>query len=758
VDDQQQATVESVEMAAGLRAPAETPGRRAVRLALRFGPLAVMVAGLVVLVLSGALKHLSLEELRADRHVLKAFVDAHPLLSVLAYVAVYVGAIALSLPAALILTVSGGFLFGPWLGGVAASVASTSGGAIVFLVSRLAVGDAVERRSGPRMRAIEEGIKKDAFFYLLTLRLIPVTPFGVVNVAAALLSIPLATFVVATFAGVLPGAVIYAGIGSGLGRLFDAGGRLSVHALITPQIALPLGALAVLSIAPILYQRMRGRRAAALAAQAGPGEGPDAEAAAPPRPRPLPAWLRLRRQSLWPGGLSARLLLLTALFVVLAELLILAPSLASYEEGRLEERVRAAELASLAVEASPDQVVTDTLASQLLNGAGVVSVAVQSDGIRRLLLQGPRMAHAPYLIDLRRDNPLGWLWRPFGVLTGDSGQMVRIVARPRFRDGDFVEIVAPQARLRRELWSYVQSLAAVTAFIGAVAGLLVYLSLNLFLVRPMQRITASMERFRANPDDPAARIAASRRRDEIGRAEAELDRMQADLRAALNSRARLAALGEAVAKINHDLRNMLTSAQIASERLAMSGDPGVAAALPRLERALNRAIALASDVLDYGKSEERKPEPAVIPLKAAIEAAGEDAGLARGGVRLEAMAAPRDQALADPEHLHRALVNLLRNGREAIEGIEPPRPGLIRVAVERAGPQMVLRIADNGPGLPERALNKLFQPFAGSARPGGTGLGLAISRELIQANGGALELVRTGPDGAVFELRLPAAG
>src|SRR6185312_16294848 len=136
------------------------------------------------------------------------------------------------------------------------------------------------------------------------------------------------------------------------------------------------------------------------------------------------------------------------------------------------------------------------------------------------------------------------------------------------------------------------------------------------------------------PDDPAARITVSKRRDEIGRAEAELDRMQADLRAALNSRARLAALGEAVAKINHDLRNMLTSAQMASERLAQSGDPRVTRALPRLERALDRAVRLASDVLAYGKSEEAAPQTQALHFLSALEAAAEDAGLTEGGVRL----------------------------------------------------------------------------------------------------------------------------
>ncbi len=728
----------------------ETSGRRVARLTLRFAPAALVVVAVIALGWSGALKHLSLAELRASRQALTGYVRHHPLLSLMAYLGVYIGAITLSLPAALILTLSGGFLFGPWLGGVAAALGATAGATAVFAISRLTVGDALERGANPRIRALEEGIKKDAFFYLLTLRLIPITPFWLVNVAAGLLSIRVSTYVSATLIGIAPVSMIYAGIGSGLGKMFDRGPLPHMHDLIRPELALPLAGLALLSILPILYQRRRALQSAKTTSVAVDADAP------PATPPPAPA-RSLPRRWLWPGGLSARLLLLTALFVMLAELLILAPSLASFEEGRLEERVRAAELASLAVEASPDQVVTDTLASQLLNGAGVVSVAVQSDGIRRLLLQGPPMAHAPYLVDLRTQGPLGWLFQPFRVLTGDPQQMVRIVAKPRFRDGDFVEIVAPQIRLRRELTRYLLSLLAVTAFISAVAGVLVYLSLNVFLVRPMQRITASMERFRANPDDPASRIAPSNRRDEIGRAEAELDRMQADLRAALKSRARLAALGEAVAKINHDLRNMLTSARIASERLAMSGDPSVAAALPRLERALDRAAALTSNVLDYGKSEEREGRPEPIALLAAVEAAAEDAGLSPAGVRLEASIPPEAQVSADPEQLHRILVNLMRNGREAIEGAEPARAGRIEVLARHDAHQTVLHIVDNGPGVPERAQARLFQPFSGSTRPGGTGLGLAISQELAQSNGGALVLSGTSAAGAVFELTLPSA-
>ncbi|MDR3509174.1 MAG: HAMP domain-containing sensor histidine kinase [Caulobacteraceae bacterium] len=469
------------------------------------------------------------------------------------------------------------------------------------------------------------------------------------------------------------------------------------------------------------------------------------------------AFRRRARRLFWPGGLSSRLLILTVLFVALAGLMILPSSLAQFEERWLEDRVRAAELASLAVDAAPNQVVSDKLSTQLLDGAGVVSVAVQSDGVRRLLLAAPRMNRTPYLVDLRRGTSLLSLVAPFQTLFG-SDRMVRVVDRPHFRDGDFVEIVASDGPLRSALRGYLMTLLAIAGLISAVAGGLVYLSLNALLVRPMQRITTAMERFRADPDDPAAGVHPSGRRDEIGRAEVELDRMQADLRAALNSRARLAALGEAVAKINHDLRNMLTSAQIASERLAQSGDPNVARALPRLERALDRAVTLASNVLAYGKSDEAAPAPDVLWLVPAVEAAAEDAGLAPEMVALVLTVDRSARILADPDQLHRILVNLLRNGREAIAGVaEREGHGAIQVSLEQDGGVSVLRIADNGPGVPERVQARLFQPFSGSGRTGGTGLGLAIARELAQAHGGDLILARSSPEGAVFELRLPGA-
>jgi signal transduction histidine kinase len=479
---------------------------------------------------------------------------------------------------------------------------------------------------------------------------------------------------------------------------------------------------------------------------------PDSAPEAPGRGRRrAPAWLR--RDLVWPRGLTARLLLLTVAFALGAGLLVLVPSLADFQQARYLDRIRAAELASLAVEGRS---VSGSLASQLERGAGVVSVAVQTGGVRRLELEGPRLRRTPDVVDLRDLGLVDWVSEPFVTLFSGDERIVRVVAKPTFRDGDFIEILVPNAPLKRELGAYLLRLVWVALFIALVAGTGLYLVMTALLVRPIQRLTGAMERFRADPEDPAAHVDPSKRRDEIGRAEVELDLMQSDLRAALASRARLAALGEAVAKINHDLRNMLTSAQIASERLAMLGDPRVSQALPRLERALDRAVTLASDVLNYGKTQEPTPQPAAVPLLAALEAAAEDAGLSEGAVRLEAHVDPGEQVLADPEQLHRILLNLLRNAREAIEAGGAAH-GWVRAEVERQGVMSVIRLTDSGPGLPERALQRLFQPFAGSGRAGGAGLGLAISRELAVAHRGDLALEANGPDGATFALTLPAA-
>ncbi len=483
----------------------------------------------------------------------------------------------------------------------------------------------------------------------------------------------------------------------------------------------------------------------------------------PPRPKfrlPRLAGWRWRRPR-WPGGLSTRFLLLTAAFAMVAEVMILAPALAEFQERWLLERERAAEVVILTHEAAPYAMVNENLVGKLLAATGVTTVAVRAGGVRRLVFAGRAGGATPVHIDLSAGPSASWLFAPWATLLGAPDRTLRVDARPRFRPSgnkdEIVEIVVPSAPLKSDLEVYLLRTLAVSLVISLTGGALVYLALTAFIVRPMRRVTRSIERFRAAPEDLEAAPEVTGRRDEIGRVEEELARMQEEVRQALRARARLVALGAGVAKISHDLRNMLTSAQMASERLATSGDPKVAKALPRLERALDRALSLAQNVLNYGRSEEPPPATRRILLLPAVEAAAEDAGLTPEGVRLQAEAPAGFQIAVDPEQLHRILVNLMRNARQAIEAVEGRRGvGVVRVTAGREHNETVVRVIDDGPGMTGRARERLFQPFAGSASSGGAGLGLAISRELAQANGGVLDLLETGPSGATFELRLPA--
>ncbi len=484
----------------------------------------------------------------------------------------------------------------------------------------------------------------------------------------------------------------------------------------------------------------------------------------------VPPWLeRLRPPADWrerlrlqaPDGLSSRLLLLTVVFTLAVEALILLPNAATFQETWLLDRLQAAELASVGVEALPYNDVDDDTAEQLLRIGGVSAVAISDQGVMRQLLQAPNLARAPDFIDLRRRSANARLIDPLRTLFGHPERSIRVRAAPRYRSGDFIDVVAPAEPLKLELRTFFLNSLLVSLLISVVAGGLLYAGLAFLVLQPLRRVTRSIESFAADPQAPAPD--PSDRHDEIGRVERELARMQDEVRVSLKSRARLVALGEAVAKINHDLRNMLTSAQMASERLASSPDPIVAKTLPRLERALGRAAALARNVLDYGKSEEPAPVLDRIALAAAATAAAEDAGLETTGVRLVKSIPPRFTAHADADQLHRILVNLMRNARQAIEadGTRIPRRkggalGSVMVEAESADGVTAIRVIDDGPGIPPRLAERLFEPFVSGSGSDGTGLGLTISRELAANHGGELRLVETGPTGTTFELRLPA--
>ncbi|MDR3511848.1 MAG: TVP38/TMEM64 family protein [Caulobacteraceae bacterium] len=229
-------------------------------MARRFGPLALVAAGLVAAFAMGLPHELTFHQLHRHKDQLESLARLHPVLSVAAYVGVYALAVAFSLPVAMVMTLTGGLLFGPWVGGLAAACGCTIGGTGVFLVCRTAAGDVLRRRAGATIARIEDGVLRDAFSYILVLRLLPVMPFWLANLALGFIEIPLRTFVTATFLGILPISLVYADLGSDLGRMFARGARPDLHAVFRPEVLAALAGLALLSLAPVLVRQLRRRR------------------------------------------------------------------------------------------------------------------------------------------------------------------------------------------------------------------------------------------------------------------------------------------------------------------------------------------------------------------------------------------------------------------------------------------------------------------------------------------------------------------
>ena len=291
-----------------------------------------------------------------------------------------------------------------------------------------------------------------------------------------------------------------------------------------------------------------------------------------------------------------------------------------------------------------------------------------------------------------------------------------------------------EAPLRGEMWDFGIRILELSIVISLVTAALVYLSLQWLLVRPMRRITASMMDFREDPEDASRIIAASGRRDEIGVAERELAVLQKTVRQALGQRARLAALGTAVTKINHDLRNILATARLVTDGLTASAAPEVRRVAPRLLDAIDRAVALCTRTLDFSREGAPPLAPSRFSLAALIDEIGPGLGLSEDGLAIDCAIPPELAVRADRDQLYRVLLNLARNAVEA-------GARRLRFAAAREDGIIAIEIADDGPGLPPKARENLFRPFFGSARPGGSGLGLAIARELMRAHGGELVLV-----------------
>ena len=469
-------------------------------------------------------------------------------------------------------------------------------------------------------------------------------------------------------------------------------------------------------------------------------------------------------------SLSGRLLILTIIFVMLAEVLIFVPSLARYREDYLRERLEAANIVAIAMEGWKNRIVSeeaddspvavaedeDELEWRLLNSAEVRSIAVRDGGGRMPVLRGNERDPVSESFTLDDDTIFDKIRDAVVVLVRPQpDRVIKVIGAPdpeRLPMGDAVEITLKEGQLATAMRDFGLRILKLSLVISLLTAALVFLSLNRWLVRPMRRLIDAMTDFRRSPEQ--ARILdpgpGQTELDEAGR---ELSAMQTEVRASLIQKTRLAELGEAVAKINHDLRNMLASAQLLADRLERSEDPMVRRTAPKLLRSLDRATDLCTRTLAFGKADEPPPVRRRVRLSTLVEEV-RDAVLPEGGSIEMVVQVPDDlYAEADSDQLFRIVQNLARNAEQVMTGTG--QGSRLVVGARREAGSVMIDVGDDGPGMPVSARENLFKAFRGSARKGGTGLGLYIARELARGHGGDVDLLDSTAEGTTFRVTIP---
>ncbi|MGP1275016.1 MAG: sensor histidine kinase [Caulobacterales bacterium] len=463
------------------------------------------------------------------------------------------------------------------------------------------------------------------------------------------------------------------------------------------------------------------------------------------------AW---RGVSVRKGSLGGRLLALTIVFVLASSLLIYFPTASNFRNNWLGERANAAHLAAIAAELAGNNLSEDAV-RELLAGADAMAVARITGGATELIL-GADTGDAPLLDeDQTRPRPVRNMLAVIGTFTGPPDRLIVLTAIPQTRPDERILVILPEAPLREALIGFSARVFRFSLFTSLVTGSLIYLALLFLFVGPMRRLSHSMTQFQENPSDARRVLAPSLRSDEIGEAERALAAMQADILSAIRQRERLASLGLAVAKINHDLRNVFASAQLVSDRLATSEDARTAAMGQRLVRAIGRGIRLCSDVLDYGKTGEAPGELRAVALRPLMEEIAAELTSGAEGLVWQNTLPEGLTVLGDRDSLYRLFANLIRNAVTAMKDADPAR---LSVEAVEAGSVITVRLTDTGPGIPKRVRTRLFEPFSSGGGQGSTGLGLSIARELAVMMDGSIELVSTGREGSVFEVTLKRAG
>lgn len=458
-------------------------------------------------------------------------------------------------------------------------------------------------------------------------------------------------------------------------------------------------------------------------------------------------------------GLATRVLLLNTAFVIVAAMLIYVPAITTFRDYWLRNRLSAAYTAALVLDAAPHAMVPPELEQQLLENVGARLIVLSKHGTKQILAAAELPESVDEVYDFR-DPAFLPLPDAINTLTAPPGRVITVLGEAP-RGGESIAITMDEAPLVRAIRAYSLRLLAVTLFMSAIVAILATLAIHFMVLRPVRRLTDNLMEFAANPEVSSRRaMVPAGGAHEIAHAEEELAIMQDSLARELNEKKHLAALGLAVAKINHDMRNMLTSAQLLSDRLANVDDPLVSRLAPKLVATLDRAIRFCQATLAYGQAVDDPPKRTRFPLRGLASEVIEQVSLgARSEIAFVNSVGADFDIVADREQMFRVLMNLVRNSAEALEtakgGQEPPKK--ISVDAWLAEKTVFIEVADTGPGVPQGAREKLFTPFS-SSRSGGSGLGLVIASDLVRGHGGDIILVTPvgkGSSGTTFRITLP---
>nr|WP_321455080.1 HAMP domain-containing sensor histidine kinase [uncultured Cohaesibacter sp.] len=475
-----------------------------------------------------------------------------------------------------------------------------------------------------------------------------------------------------------------------------------------------------------------------------------------PHPSARPYLGEALRQKNYPVlGLSTKLLVLTILFVMLSEVFIFVPSISKFRVDWLTRKLELAEVAALIYTNASDDLKDKAIEQDLLTRLNVQTLGLRNKGERRLLA----MVDMPGAImrdeDIQSMTPPAMIAAAFDTLLFGKGRTIRVVGQTKDNQGQ-VEMVFDETGLRQDMIGFSINILMLSLVISVITAGLVYLSLRALLVRPILGVLDNMARFTSDPEDMNAVIKPSKRRDEIGMIEMQLGEMEGILAKTLHKQRRLADLGLAVSKINHDLRNIIASAQLFSDRLSMLDDPTVQRVVPKLMGTLDRAVDYSRAVMSYGKAQEAPPDKRLLNLHQLGEEMRDLLDLSETSRLSYENRIPEDlEVYADPGQLFRVLMNLCRNAVDVMQcGKEEAVICRLTLDAHVKEGTTIIEISDTGPGVPATVRANLFKPFQGSARKGGTGLGLAIAAEIVRAHGGTIQLLDRSP-GAHFQIRMP---